>query len=81
MYIRGESESGKAGRMKGQGKTSKGLGAYAMGHTGEGIVSRMIANSAALLVIVERFVCWLVRVEMMLGAIPVLRSPRFIFRG
>lgn len=56
MYTRGESGSRKAGRMRGKGKTSKGLGAYAMGHAGEGIISRMIANSTALLVISERFV-------------------------
>lgn len=79
MYIRGESESRKARRMRGKGKTSKGLRAYAMGHAGDGTISRMIANSAALLVIFERFVCWLVRVEMMVGAIPGLRSSRFFF--
>lgn len=54
--------------MEGKEKTSEGLGAYAMGHAGEGIDSRMETSSTALLVIVERFVCRLVRVGMMLGA-------------
>jgi hypothetical protein len=34
-----------------------------MGHAGDGAISRMIASSTALLVVVERFICWLIRVR------------------